>query len=210
LFSVPELIERFTLDGMTQHAAVFDYEKLRWMNGHYIRHSEPGRIIGMCLPFLRRAGLIPDAPGPDATECEKEYYRAEVLDYVRRVIPLAIERIKVLSEVTSQVGFFFKQLDYPDGYDQKAIAKWMSVPYLKQMLEAEIAAFEQLLEWDVIEIEAIVRGISETLQVKFAEIIHPTRVAATGQTVGPGLFETLWALGRDRTVERLRNVLRSV
>ena len=58
LFSVPELIERFTLEGMTQHPAVFDYEKLKWMNGYYIRHSEPGRIIGMCLPYLRRAGLI--------------------------------------------------------------------------------------------------------------------------------------------------------
>ena len=207
LFSIPELIERFSLEGMAQHAAIFDYEKLKWMNGYYIRQSEPGRIIGLCLPYLRRAGLIPDAPGQDASEAEKARYRIEVLDYARRVITIEIERMKVLSEVTGLVGFFFKELDYPDGYDNKAIAKWMSVAHLKPMLEAEIAGFDQLANWTETGIEAVIRGIGENLQVKFADIIHPTRVAATGQTVGPGLFETLWALGRERTVGRLRTVL---
>lgn len=206
LFSVPELLERFTLEGMTQHPAIFDYEKLKWMNGYYIRHSEPGRIIGMCLPFLRRAGLIPDAPGPDATDNEKERYRIDVLEYSRRVIPLEIERMKVLSEVTDLVGFFFLDLDYPNGYDAKAIGKWMRVAHLKPMLEAEIRGFEALTDWTAAGIEAIVRAIAEVLDIKIADVIHPTRVAATGQTVGPGLFETLWALGRERTLERLATV----
>lgn len=210
LFSVPELIERFTLEGMTQSPAVFDYEKLKWMNGHYIRRSEPGRIIGMCLPYLRRAGLIPEAPGPDAKDPEKEAYRINVLDYARRVIPLEIERMKVLSEVTDLVGFFFKELSYPEGYDEKAIAKWMGVPHLKQLLTAEIEQFEALQEWTAEAIEATVRSIGADLGVKFGEVIHPTRVAATGQTVGPGLFETLWALGKDRTISRLRTVLEKV
>jgi glutamyl-tRNA synthetase len=207
LFSIPELIERFSLKGMSQHPAVFDYEKLKWMNGYYIRHSEPGRIIGMCLPYLRRAGLIPDPPGPDAKDCEKEEYRIGVLDYARRIILLEIDRMKVLSEVTDLVGFFFKDLNYPDGYDEKALAKWMSVPHLKPMLAAEIEAFELLTDWNTAAIESVVRSISESLAIKFGDVIHPTRVAATGQAVGPGLFETLWALGRDRTVGRLRTVM---
>ncbi len=207
IFSIPELIERFTLEGMSQSPAVFDYEKLKWMNGHYIRQSEPGRIVGMCLPYLRRAGLIADAPGVDATAAEKDSYRTDVLDYVRRVISLEIERMKVLTEVTDLVGFFFKQLDYPNGYDEKATAKWMSVTHLKPMLEAELNGFAQLSEWNPEGIESVVREVADKLQVKFAEVIHPTRVAATGQTVGPGLFETLWALGRDRTVQRLSTVL---
>lgn len=210
LFSVPELIERFSLEGMTQHPAVFDYEKLKWMNGYYIRHSEPGRIIGMCLPYLRRAGLIPDAPPADAKDDVKEKYRVEVLDYARRVIPLEMERMKVLSEVTDLVGFFFRDLNYPDGYDPKAIGKWMAVPHLKSMLELEIAEFEALEDWSVQAIDTVVRSVAEKLEVKFADVIHPTRVAATGQTVGPGLFETLWALGRERTLLRLRTVLRCV
>ena len=207
IFSIPELIERFSLDGITDSPAVFDYDKLKWMNGHYIRHSEPGRIIGMCLPYLRRAGLIPDAPGPDATDGEKETYRVETLDYVRRVIPLELERMKVLSEVVDLVGFFFQPLDYPNGYDEKAIAKWLGVPHLKPLLEKEIAAYSALTEWTAENLEQTTRFIGEELGLKFADVIHPTRVAATGRTVGPGLFETLWALGRDRTLNRLRTVL---
>lgn len=207
IFSIPELIERFSLDGISEHPAVFDYDKLKWMNGHYIRQSEPGRIIGMCLPYLRRAGLIPDAPSSAASDEEKERYRVEVLEYVRRVVPLEMERMKVLSEVTDLVGFFFQNLDYPNGYDEKAVAKWFSVDYLRPLLEKEIAAYEALPEWTVEGLETATRAITEELELGFAKVVHPTRVAATGRTVGPGLFETLWALGRARVLTRLRTVL---
>ena len=207
LFTVPELIERFSLGGITESPAVFDYDKLNWMNGQYIRASEPGRIIGMCLPYLRKAGLIPELPGELATDEEKETYRVEVLEYVRRVIPLEIERMKILSEVVELVGPFFLPLDYPNGYDPKAIAKWMTAPHLKPLLEKAIADYSALPDWTPDALETATRAISEALQVKFAEVIHPVRVAATGRTVGPGLFETLWALGRDRTLARLKTVL---
>jgi glutamyl-tRNA synthetase len=206
LFTVPELIERFSLNGISESPAVFDHEKLRWMNGHYIRHSEPGRIIGLCLPYLRQAGMVSDPPAPEASEEEKRAYEAEMA-YVRRIIPLELERMKVISEVTDLVGFFFRKLDYPEGYDEKAVQKWFGVTYLKPMLELEIARFAALPEWTVEELEKVVRDVTEELGVDFAKVIHPTRVAVTGRTVGPGLFETLWALGRERTLQRLESVL---
>jgi glutamyl-tRNA synthetase len=119
LFTIPELIERFSLEGISDSPAVFDYEKLKWMNGHYIRASQPGRIIGMCLPYLVRAGLIPPPPAPQADDADKPRYEAEqaryqeMLAYARRIIPLEIEKMKVLSEVTDLVGFFFKEIRYP-------------------------------------------------------------------------------------------------
>ncbi len=205
LFTVPELIERFSIAGMSDSPAVFDYDKLNWMNGQYIRASEPGRIIGLCLPYLRKAGLIPDAPSADATDDEKRIYRETWLDYARRIIPLEQERMKVLNEVVDLVGFFFEDLDFPTGYDPKAVAKWFGVAHLKPLLEKEIAAFEALPEWTAEALEAATRAITEELGVKFAEVIHPTRVATTGRTVGPGVFETLWALGKERTLKRLRD-----
>jgi glutamyl-tRNA synthetase len=198
IMSVPEIVERFSLDGISEHPAIFDYDKLKWMNGHYIRHSEPGRIIGMCLPYLSRAGLISNPPTPDE------------LEQVRRVVPLEIERMKLLSEVTDLVGFFFRKLDYPDGYEEKAVTKWFGVPHFKSMLEHEIAGFESLTEWTVEAIERVIRDVTAELDVEFARVIHPTRVAATGRTVGPGLFEALWGLGRERTLERLKGVLAKV
>ncbi len=207
LFTIPELIEKFSIAGMSEHPAVFDYDKLNWINGQYIRSSEPGRIIGLCLPYLRKAGLIPEPPPGDASDEEKRIYRETWLDYARRIIPLEQERMKVLSEVVDLVGFFFEDLDYPNGYEPKAVAKWMGVAHLKPLLEKEITAFSALPDWTAAALEASVREITEELGVKFAEVIHPTRVAATGRTVGPGLFETLWALGRERTLHRLRTVL---
>ncbi len=207
LFTIPELIARFSLEGLSEHPAVFDYDKLKWMNGHYIRQSEPGRIIGMCLPYLRKAGLIADAPDANAPDAEKEAYRVGTLDYARRVIPLEQGRMKTLAEVTELVGFFFEELDYPHGYEEKAVAKWLRAPYLQPMLRKEIEGYGALGEWTVAGLEAVTRAVGEELDVKFADVIHPTRVATTGRTVGPGLFETLWALGRERVLTRLQTVL---
>jgi glutamyl-tRNA synthetase len=198
ILSVAEIIERFSLDGITEHPAIFDYEKLKWMNGRYIRHSPPGRIIGLCLPYLVKAGLISDPPTP------------EEIAYARRIIPLEQERMKTLSEVVELVGFFFEELDYPKGYDEKGIAKWLGLPHIKPLLEREIAAFSALPEWTPQALEAAARAIGEELGVKFAEVVHPTRLAATGRTVGPGLYETLWALGRERVLQRLQTVSQRV
>lgn len=198
IMSLPEIMEKFSLEGLSEHPAIFDYDKLRWMNGYYIRHSEPGRIIGMCLPYLVRAGLISDPP------------TSEELEMARRVIPLEIERMKVLSEVTDMVGFFFQNLDYPQGYDEKAVAKWFGVSHLKPMLTMELEAYQNLSEWNQEALERATRDVAERLHVPFAQVVHPTRVAATGRTVGPGLFDTLWGLGRERTLTRLRTVLQRV
>jgi glutamyl-tRNA synthetase len=198
VLTIPEILARFSLEGLSEHPAIFDYDKLKWMNGVYIRHSPPGRIIGLCLRCLINAQLISDPPTP------------EELEYARRVIPLEIERMKLLSEVTDLVGFFFQNLDYPSGYDEKAVAKWLGVPHLRAMLEQEIAAFEALPAWTPEALEAAARPIADALGVEFAKVIHPTRVAATGRTVGPGLFETLWGLGRERTLTRLRAVLAGI
>jgi glutamyl-tRNA synthetase len=198
LFTIPELIDRFSLEGLSEAPAIFDYDKLKWMNGHYIRASQPGRIIGMCLPYLIEAGLISPEPTPDE------------IAYARRVIPLEQERMKLLSEVTDLVGFFFRNIDYPEGYEPKAVAKWLSVEHLKPMLTLEIEAYSALPEWTVEGLDTATRNVAETLSLDFAKVVHPTRVAATGRTVGPGLFETLWALGRERTLQRMRSVLERV
>ncbi|HLJ56167.1 MAG TPA: glutamate--tRNA ligase [Chthonomonadaceae bacterium] len=206
LFTIPELIERFSIGGITDSPAVFDYEKLNWMNGHYIRQSPAGRIIGLCLPYLVKAGLVSPPPGQGASEEEKLAYSRE-LEHVRRVVPLEQGRMKTLSEIVELAGFFFNELDYPSGYDPKAARKWFGAPHLRPLLEREIAAWTALPSWTIEALEETTRAIGDALGVKFAEVIHPTRVAATGQTVGPGLFETLWALGRDRTLARLQSVL---
>ncbi len=194
ILSIPEIIQRFTLEGISEHPAILDYDKLKWMNGHYIRSSQPGRIIGLCIPFLVKAGLISDPPSQ------------EELEYLRKVLPLEIDRMKLLSEAPELVGIFFRQLIFPEGYDEKAVAKWLRGEHVIPMLEMEITAYSALSEWTEANLEIETRRITEELGMEFAKIIHPTRVAATGRTVGPGLFETLEALGRERTISRMKSV----
>jgi glutamyl-tRNA synthetase len=198
LFSLPELIERFSLEGISEHPAIFDYEKLKWMNGMYIRQSPHGRIIGLCMQHLQKAGLIGSPPS------ESE------IELARKFIPLEIERMKVLSEIVVMAEPFFKELHFPAGYDEKAVTKWLKVEYIKPLLLREIEEFTNLTDWTPENLEAVVRQIGDDMELKFAGVIHPTRVAVTGRTVGPGLFEALWALGRETTLKRLQSVCDAV
>ncbi len=198
LFTLPELIERFSLEGISEHPAIFDYDKLKWMNGMYIRQSPPGRIIGLCIQQLQKAGLISNPP----SEIE--------LELARKLIPLEIERMKVLSEIVPMAEPFFHELRFPEGYDEKAVTKWLHVEYIHALLRNEIDIFTKIENWEPTSLETAIRTLAEDMQLKFAGVIHPTRVAVTGRTVGPGLFEALWALGRETTLQRLHSVLEAL
>src|SRR5262249_27936622 len=110
LFTREEILARFSIEGITNHPAVFDYEKLKWMNGEYIRSSSPERIAALTLPYLVEAGLVSDPP------------TAEERAYVAQVIPLERERLKLLSEIVPLTEFFFKELAEPD---EKGRRKWL-------------------------------------------------------------------------------------
>ncbi|MDE2126221.1 MAG: glutamate--tRNA ligase [Armatimonadetes bacterium] len=194
LLSVPEIIERFGLEGLSEHPAVFDYDKLRWMNGQYIRASEPGRIIGLCLPYLSQAGLVSDRP----TE--------EELAYVRRVVPLEIERLKTIGEITDLVRFFFKEPAFPAEFDDKGVRKWLKADSAGSILERQMLGFKAVDEWTPERLEEITHASAESLGLPFGPVVHTTRLAATGRTTGPGLFDTLDVLGRDRVLRRLAAV----
>ncbi|MDO8683074.1 MAG: glutamate--tRNA ligase [Armatimonadota bacterium] len=189
LYNTDELVEKFTLEGITSHPAIFDLSKLQWMNGQYIRSCEIERLVNLALPYLQRAALMPESPTQDQ------------LDYVNKIIELLQERLHLLSEAPEMSSFFFAdELDY----DPKAVAKWFTQDYVLDLLALVASKLESVYDWNVEGIEAAVRLAGEEAGVEGGKIIHPVRVATTGRTVGPGLFETLEVLGRERVVSRLR------
>jgi glutamyl-tRNA synthetase len=189
IMSRQEMIELFSLEGVNASPSVFDPEKLLWMNGVYIRAMSEEALTEAALPFLARAGLVPADPDP------------ELRAYTSRVLKLEQERLKVLSEAPAATDFFFRD---PPEYDEAAVSKRLRTAEAGRILDEALAALQAVSDWSVEHVEAAVRGVIEARGVKAGEVIHPVRVAATGRTVGPGLFETLWALGRDRALERLR------
>jgi glutamyl-tRNA synthetase len=189
LFTREEIVERFEIGGITNHPAIFDYEKLRWMNGEYIRSSSVERITDLSLPYLQEAGLISTPP----TQEERSY--------TANVIPLIIERIKVLDEAAPSVEFFFVDPEQPE---EKGRRKWLTGPRAMELLNHSIAVFTAYQgELTVEGAEVATNAVAEAGGTERGPVIHTLRIATTGRTVGPGLFETLAVLGKGRILQRL-------
>jgi glutamyl-tRNA synthetase len=195
VLGLEEMIAAFGIEGIGRSPAVFDVEKLRWMNGVYLRALAPDRLVDLALPQLQRAGLLPGG----ITETTRAYVRA--------VMPLEQERLRTLSDLPGLTEFFFRD-DF--AYEPKGEQKWLARPEAAGGLSAIRESLAALTEWTEASVEGVVRVTAERLGVPAAQLIHPTRVAVTGRTAGPGLFATLAVLGRERVLSRLDRALRHI
>ena len=194
LYSVQELIEKFSIDGILNKSPTFDPDKLLWYNGQYIRQLSLSDLAARTLPFLQRSTLV--GPDPDTS----------ALSYIGHVLKLEQERIKTLAEAPGLADFFLLGDDeYP--FDAQAVGKRLAVPGAADHLRRVRDGFADLDVFDETSAEAVVRATAEELGVKAAEIIHPIRVAVSGRTTGPGLFEILATLGKKRCLRRLDRAL---
>jgi glutamyl-tRNA synthetase len=182
------LVENFSLERLLPNPAVFNAEKLLWLNGVYIREMSDEALADTTLPFLERALGRPADRG-----------------LFLRIIPLVKERIKLLSEIVDMADFFFTE-DEPSYSAETLLAKkYADNPAgAAEALERVAAASEGLDEWSHEAIEAAIRPLADELGVKAGELFGVVRVAVTGKSATPPLFETMEILGRDKTLKRLR------
>jgi glutamyl-tRNA synthetase len=189
ILSREELIGSFTLDGITGSNAVFDVAKLDWMNGQYIARMSVEQLAGAVVPLLEREGLW--RPGTPTT------------DWLLQLLALLQPRAKRLTDFVEQARpFLADTVEYEDD----AIRKHLGVPQLAQHVNALAQALREVRLFDEQHVEAVVRQTAEQQDIKAAPLIHATRVAVTGRTASPGIFEVLVLLGRDRTVARLEQL----
>jgi len=195
ILSRDELVSRFSLDRVASTAAIYDVQKLTWLNGHYVRASTPERILELALPFLQREGLLPEPVPP------------ERLEWVTEVVAAVQERIKTLGEIPSATSpFFADEIEY----DPKAVKKLFTRPGTTRLLEEAARALDELEPFTLGSTEETYRALAERQGISTSALFHPTRLALTGRTVGPGLFDVMVLLGRERCVERLRRAARYV
>lgn len=185
IFSIEEAIKNFKLDNINKTAAVFDIKKLRWINGEYIKTMDASRLSGLIIDILKKEGMLKD-----------EFDRNWVLDIVK----LFRERISALYDFIELAGCFFRD---DMEYDPEGVKKFFT-PDTKNVFPKLIERLQALENFDVQGIEGAVRSLADELGIKAAKIIHPVRLAATGKTVGAGLFETVVLLGKEKTIERLK------
>ncbi len=190
IMSREELIAHFSLEGVNKAPAAFSYDKLLWMNGVYVRMLEVPDLAQRCLPFLQEAGLLPDPCPP------------EMLAYLERVVPLLQERLSTLREIVEKADFFFlEEIPCPD--PALLVAKKQDAGTTRQALEEVRRRLARLEPFEEEPLEETLRGLAAGLGWKVGQLLMPIRVAVTGRTVSPGLFETLAVLGRKRSLGRL-------
>jgi glutamyl-tRNA synthetase len=188
LFSVNELIERFTLEGISGGNAVFNTEKLDWFNHQHLLRLDDMELVRRLEPLLRDEDMW--RPSLNTT----------TFDWFRQVLALLKPRAKKLTEYVDGLRPF---LDAPIVYDHAAVQKHLSAPGMRAHLEALYTAF-QTTAFDEASLEQALRALAEQRGVKAGTLIHATRIAMTGRMVSPGLFEMLVLLGRDRVLTRLK------
>jgi glutamyl-tRNA synthetase len=192
LFSKAQLVDRFSLEGISGGNAVFNPEKLDWFNQQHMMRLPAGELATRIEPLLREAELWRDS------------FASTDRPWLEQVIELLKPRAKKLGQFVEDGRLFF--VDDVE-YDLAAVKKFLQPAGITDHLAAFRAALDSVTPFAAAGLEAALRGLAEARGVKPAAIIHAARVAVTGKSVSPGLFEVLELLGRARTVRRLENAL---
>ena len=196
IFSKDELIKEFSLDKISKHAAVFSMDKLNWFNSEYLKRMSVDTLTEMLIPYLKEANYIKEK---DLSEPK--------LEWLKEVIKLMQGRFKNFIQFIDYADYFFLDKINIEPQAFQSVLKKEGVADILQALKEN---FSNLKCWDEESIENAVREIAFSLQIKGGQIIHPTRVALSGKKVGPGLFELMVVLGKEKTVKRLKEAIEKI
>lgn len=191
-FSKSELIENFSLDGISKSNAVFDIKKLEWMNGKYISSKTSDELLPHVLPFFIKNKII-----DEKNSSEKNPYLLKVIETLK-------SRVKTLNEF-AEFGYYF--LKDPSHYDESAEDKYWKEDAKSRLMEL-FDEFEKLDNFDVNSIEKSLRQLASSKNLNAGKYIHPARLALTGFGVSPGLFEVMELLGKETVLRRLQTAIK--
>jgi glutamyl-tRNA synthetase len=189
VFSMAEMAEAFDVTRVSANPARFDLKKAEAINATHLRALPVGEFTERVVPFLAHAGLVADPP------------TAEQRRVLEAIAPLAQERMIVLSDAVGLLGFLFVE---DVEVDPAAAAKQLAGPEAAEVLDAAQAALRELPDWTTAAVEtALKEALVEGLGRKPRQAFGPVRVAVSGRTVSPPLYESIELLGRERTLARL-------
>jgi len=186
IFTSQELIEKFSFDNVGKAPSVFSPEKLLWLNHHYIQQADPDRLAGLVLELLKKDGIVTAGKEPDA-------------EWLKKLVKILTERSHTLVEMkTGAIPFLVDEITM----DEKAKAKHLT-PDVAPLL-TELAAKLKIVEpFTHDNIEKAFNEIVTTRAIKLGKLAQPVRVALTGGTVSPGIFDVLEVMGKEKTIARI-------
>ncbi|MCX7918416.1 MAG: glutamate--tRNA ligase [bacterium] len=190
-FSKEELIEKFSLDKVSKNPAIFDHNKLSWMNSIYLKRVPLSRLEELLIPLLKEKGY-------DIEKINKTWLHS--------VIELERQRAKTVKDIATNFDYYLADKITIEPEAAKKHLSPAESRILLLMLETEL---DKLEPYTIENIEKLFIKITTEKGVKLGQLVHPARVALTGKTVGPGIYELLFAMGKETAVKRIKAVLES-
>jgi nondiscriminating glutamyl-tRNA synthetase len=188
VFSLDELKQHFTLDRVAKSPAVFDLEKLNWLNGHYIRETDLERLTEMAVPYLEKEGFIRTPLPPKRFE------------WLKMVVASVRKQLSYMQEIAGYVKFYFDDnMQIENEEAQQIMAGEQVKPVLLELIK-KVNASAGITEDGA---KALLKEVGRDLGIKGKQIFMPVRVALTGSTQGPDLNQVMVILGRDGVIRRL-------
>jgi glutamyl-tRNA synthetase len=185
IVTMSEMINRFDGTGISRNPAIFDVGKLEWMNGSYLREMSDADFADLARPLVE-------------ADLDRQLTDAEMSAFTS-LLPLVKERTKLLTEIPDQARFLFVA---PVEYDESSWSKVMETPEAPVALDGGTKALRDLDEWSTESIDFALRAMLESNELSARKGLQPLRVAISGSTVSPPLFESIEVLGRDETLAR--------
>ncbi len=183
--TLAELIDSFSLGSIGKKGAIFDLEKLNWMNGVYFAEKNSDETVSIAAEYLKSIGYVNEKTD---------------LNWLKKVLDLYKTRIKYFAQLKEQADFIFLEEIKICPEDEE---KFLKRDYLPAMFKSLKERLEGIESFNAAAIEKVCRDLAEELKLKSKDLIHPTRVAVTGRAVSPGLFETMELIGKSRVIKRI-------
>ena len=197
IYTLEELAERFSLNKLNKAPAIFDYKKLAWYNGQYIRMKGEEELAKLSLDFAVEAGLF-GAPGQKPDSTQEELYT--------KAMPLVIERAEYLTEIPGKLTYLFSEPPMPP--KEEFIPKKADLPAAVELLKKAKTIAGDLSEFKSDEeAETFIKAFAEKEGLKLGDLMMPLRVAITGTRVSPPLFGSLRLLGKEKTLMRVNRAI---
>src|SRR5437868_3610260 len=184
---IDEVIKLFELEDVNRRNAAFDLNKCFWLNDQYIAQMSLDRFIELARPFLEKAKI----------DISNE-------EYLRSVLAIVKEKIKLFKDVPDWMSYFFIE-DYE--FDSDAVKKVFDKPEAAARLKDLREEFSKIDKWDFQTLESALKSLAQKLGCKTGDLVHPARVAASGRSVGPSLYHMLEVMGKERVLERFDRMM---
>ncbi|MCL4694642.1 MAG: glutamate--tRNA ligase, partial [Candidatus Hydrogenedentes bacterium] len=184
-----ELVAAFDERRWGKSAAKFDLKKLQWLNGQHIRSLSVDDLMNRVRPILDAAGLDTTTKSPE---------------FLAQMVAICQEKLATLNDIVQQCDFFFVE---PAEYDEKSVRKQWDKDDAVERMEAIVRVMESVDAWDHDTLKAAYEALAEKSGTGLGQLVHPTRLALTGKSVGPGLFELTALLGRETSIARMRKAM---